>query len=197
MRVRIFLTLLVASSCRGWEVPKNIPKLVVCRAQEIEKRSAVELVDYLRRCTVNGNKRVKRNGEELEFLKRCGESIKELIEKRSADDIISFVTRCGTGLLEKRGEIEEEFVKRCGTGIGALQKRSTDEVIGIMKRCGDSLLTERSDVEMTLQRRCGTGIRELLAKRTLGEALNVLRECDEESLKRRSEQWLQGRFGSE
>ena len=195
MRLCIFLTLLVA--CRGWEVPKNIPKLVVCRAQEIEKRSAVELVDYLRRCTVNGNKRVKRDGEELEFLKRCGESIKELIEKRSADDIISFVTRCGTGLLEKRSEIEEEFVKRCGTGIGALQKRSTDEVIGVLKRCGDSLLTERSDIEMALQRRCGTGVRELLEKRTLGEALDVLRECDEGNFKRRSEQWLNGRYGSE
>ena len=182
MRVYIFLAIILV--CYGWEVPNNIPKLVVCKAEEIEKRSAVELVDYLRRCTENGIKRVKRNGDKVEFLKRCGESIEELIEKKSADDIISFVTRCGTGLLEKRSEIEEEFVKRCGTvmNIGDLKKRSTDDVIEIIKRCGDSLLTKRSDVEVTLQRRCGTGVRELLAKRTLGEALDVLRRCGDDEM---------------
>ena len=171
MRLCTFFALLVV--CYTWDVPKNIPKLEVCKAERIEKRSAVELIDYLKRCGTSG-RRVKRNEQ---FVKRCGSSIKELIDKRSADEIISFVTRCGTGLLEKRDEIEEEFEKRCGGNLKELQKRSTDEVVETIKRCGDSLLEKRRDVEEALQRRCGTDVGELLNKRTLGDALNILKRC--------------------
>merc|ERR1712039_1045572 len=115
--MRLCALFAVLAACSGWSVPKNVPTIEVCRAEEILKRSDVEAIDYLKRCGA-GERRVKRGEEAHEFEKRCGSSIEELIEKKSADDIITFMTRCGTGVRE------------------LLNKRTLGDALEVLKRCG-------------------------------------------------------------
>ena len=179
----MFIAMLSFSSC--WSVETDdVQDSELCSNVKIEERSVTEVIEFFKRCEYD-ERLVMRSEETNE----CDASIGDLIDKRSIDEIFSYAIRCGLVLLQKVDKLKEELSDRCESEIQELSQTNTSEsapdsstygttysATDIWGQCGDKLLTE---MEEQLYQRCGLRFRDLIDGRSVGQVLDLLRQCQD------------------